>query len=548
MAPRLDTVTYKVDPLHPDEDIIARCAEVIRKGGLVAFPTETVYGLGANALDPEAVARIFEAKGRPQDNPLIVHVSRLESVEPLVKEISPRAATLMQTFWPGPLTLLFPRSDAVPDIVTANLPNAAIRMPDHPVAQQLIDACGVPLAAPSANKSGRPSPTSAMDVLADLDGKVDIILDAGPTDIGVESTVLDVSGDIPTILRPGGIAREDIEAALSTRYVNNAAVVHDCCKAGFRSDEAAPSPGMKYRHYAPKADMYLAAGCLLEQRQKIMFFAMKLALSGTKVVVLASKENLPFYNQIRQVFPEGAFQAIMLGSRDDLSPVAARLYSSLRRAEELGARVILTETFNLKGLGLAISNRLEKASGGRKLPGLGFGLESEQPGREISVDLPVEPLKIVMVCTGNTCRSPMAEGLFRRLWKDAGEPFPVEVKSRGVATVPGLPASKEAIQAMTNKGVDISTHLSEPISSRDMAEADLVIAMTSAHKQMLLSRYSEFRHKIRILSELLPGVLSGDVTDPFGQSQAVYDDTSDILEKSLRILAVALAGCLPVLR
>ena len=212
----------------------------------------------------------------------------------------------------------------MPNIVTANLPNAAIRMPDHPVAQQLIDACGVPLAAPSANKSGRPSPTSAMDVLADLDGKVDIILDAGPTDIGVESTVLDVSGDIPTILRPGGIAREDIEAALGTRYVNNAAVVHDGCKAGFRSDEAAPSPGMKYRHYAPKADMYLAAGCLLEQRQKIMFFAMKLALSGTKVVVLASKENLPFYNQIQGV-PGRAFRAIMLGSRDDLSPVAARL-------------------------------------------------------------------------------------------------------------------------------------------------------------------------------------------------------------------------------
>ncbi len=544
----MDTVIYKVDPLHPNEGIIARCAEVIRRGGLVAFPTETVYGLGANALDPEAVARIFEAKGRPQDNPLIVHVSRLEGVGPLVKEISPRAAALMQTFWPGPLTLLFPRSDAVPGVVTANLSSVAIRMPDHPVAQQLIDACGVPLAAPSANQSGRPSPTSARDVLADLDGKVDIIIDGGPTDIGVESTVLDVSGNIPAILRPGGIAWEDIEAVLGTRHFNNAAVVRGCRKAGFASDEAAPSPGMKYRHYAPKAGMYLATGGIVVQRQKIMFFGMKLALSGRKVVVMASKENLPFYNQIRQVFPEGAFEAIMLGSREDLSPVAARLYSSLRRSEELGASVILSETFSLKGLGLAISNRLEKASGGRKLPELGPGFEYEQPGREVPANLPAEPLKIVMVCTGNTCRSPMAEGLFRRLWKDAGEPFPVEVKSRGVTTMPGLPASKEAIQAMSKKGVDISTHLSAPISSRDIAEADLVITMTLVHKQMLLSRHPEFRHKIRTLSELLPGVLSGGVTDPFGQSQAVYDDTSDILEKSLGILAVRLAGNGPVAR
>ena len=216
----------------------------------------------------------------------------------------------------------------------------------------------------------------------------------------------------------------------------------------------------------------------------------------------------------------------------------------LRRAEELAGDSVRDL---LKGLGLAISNRLAK----QRRPNFpNWGLASNLnslAGRYLSI-FPWEPLKIVMVCTGNTCRSPMAEGLFRRLWKDAGEPFPVEVKSRGVATVPGLPASKEAIQAMTNKGVDISTHLSEPISSRDMAEADLVIAMTSAHKQMLLSRYSEFGHKIRTLSELLPGVLSGDVTDPFGQSQAVYDDTSDILEKSLGILAVGLAGLCPVVR
>jgi L-threonylcarbamoyladenylate synthase len=535
-ASRLDTVIYKVDPLHPDEEIIARCADVLRRGGLVAFPTETVYGLGANALDPEAVARIFEAKGRPQDNPLILHISRLEGVDALVREISPRAERLMEMFWPGPLTLLFPRSYIVPDIVTAGLPTVAIRMPDHPVAQRLIDACGVPLAAPSANQSGRPSPTSARDVLADLNGKVDIIIDGGPTDIGVESTVLDVSGDSPIILRPGGLTREDIEAALSTGRIKNGAVtrvtydVCDTCGHGrkpfsFSAAGTAPSPGMKYRHYAPRAEMYIAKGTPLAQQQKIIFHSIRFALSGKKVVVLASQENFPLYTPFQKSLLEGLFNVILLGSREDLSPVAARLYSSLRHSEELGAQVIISETFSLQGLGLAISNRLEKASGGKELSELGSG-----------------PLRVVMVCTGNTCRSPMAEGLFRRLWKDAGEPYSVEVISRGVTAVPGLPASEEAVHAMRARDVDISSHVSKPVSSRDMAGADLVIAMTLAHKKLLLSRYSEFENKIRTLSEVLPGVFDGDVMDPYGQAQTVYDNTADVLEQSLRVLTKRLAG------
>ncbi len=534
----VNTVIYKVDPLHPDQEIIAKCAQVIQKGGLVAFPTETVYGLGASALNPDAVDSVFEAKARPRDNPLIVHVSRLEGVNPLVAQIPPRAKKLMEIFWPGPLTLLFPKSEIVPDVITAGLPNVAIRMPGHPVSQMLIDACGVPLVAPSANQSGRPSPTCARDVLADLEGKVDIILDGGTTDIGVESTVLDVSGDIPIILRPGGITREQIESVLNLKP--NAIKLSN----GYEdTSDAGGLPMAKYQHYAPKAAMYLATGTLTQQRRKIIFHGLRLALSGSKPVVLVSEENAEFYTPFQQVF-ESLFQVITLGSRQDLSPVAARLYSSLRRAEEMGAQVILSETFSLHGLGLAIANRLEEASRGNKLPefkDLAAQQELDLPSKP-SPGISTEPFKIIMVCTGNTCRSPMAEGLFIKLWKEAGEPYPVEVVSRGVTTVPGLPASKEAVQAMKSKGVDISGHLSAPVSSDGLAEADIAITMTQAHKQMLLSKYPAFKNKIVTLSEIVPGVIDGDVIDPFGKSRKVYGDTADLLEESLEVLVKRLSG------
>ena len=209
----------------------------------MAFPTETVYGLGASAMNPEAVSKVFEAKARPRGNPLIVHVSNLSQVGSVVTHVSPKAEALMKMFWPGPLTLLFPKSDAVLDIVTAGLPNVAVRMPDHPVSQALIEACGVPLVAPSANLSGRPSPTGAKDVLADLDGKVDIILDGGTTHIGVESTVLDVSKEPPVILRPGAIGKEEIEAAFESIGFPGQVLVDGNGPGGsFGSDAEAQAP------------------------------------------------------------------------------------------------------------------------------------------------------------------------------------------------------------------------------------------------------------------------------------------------------------------
>ena len=506
------TKVVKVDPYDPSDDLLRPCAEALRAGRLVAFPTETVYGLGANALMPSAVARVFEAKGRPQDNPLIVHVSRIESVEPLVRAISPLAAKLMETFWPGPLTLLFPKSDLVPPEVTAGLPTVAVRMPDHPVAQRLIDLSGVPVAAPSANISGSPSPTTFEATLADLDGRVEFVVDGGPAGIGVESTVLDISGPVPLILRPGGLSAEELSQVLGEVRV-----------AADIPQGPAPSPGMKYRHYAPKADVYLAQGDLSEQRETIIFHAVKALISGKRVAVLASSENAPAYTHLSESFA-GSFFVLELGGRSDLAPVAAKLFSSLRYADSLGAGVVFAESFPKAGLGLAIQNRLMRASGGRTLP----------PASETAFN-------VVMVCSGNTCRSPMAEGILRREWdratSEAGFTARLNEWSRGTAAVPGLRATPEAVSAVSRMGIDISGHLSQPVSEEDVAGADLVVAMTGAHKVALQRKFPRMTAKVRTLAEVSEGAVVGDVDDPIGLGQEAYDRTAATLERGLSVLA-----------
>ena len=243
------------------ENGVRLAGSIIRSGGLVAFPTETVYGLGANGLDPAAVEGIFRAKGRPSDNPLILHVAKKSDVKDLWTRVPEEARLLMDAFWPGPLTLIFNRSSLVPDQVAAGLPTVAVRMPDHKTALALIRAAGVPIAAPSANLSGRPSPTTAQHVKADLEGRIDLILDGGPCRVGLESTVLSLCGT-PTILRPGGVTREMLEAVMGSVQVSSAVL------APLKGDGAAPSPGMKYKHYAPNAQVRIAGGSPRQAAEK----------------------------------------------------------------------------------------------------------------------------------------------------------------------------------------------------------------------------------------------------------------------------------------
>lgn len=326
---------------------------------MVAFPTETVYGLGANALDPSAVRRIFAAKGRPADNPLIVHVADPEAIPPLVSDWPPAAQKLLQAFWPGPLSIIVPRSPLIPDQVTAGLDTVAIRMPSHPVAQAFIRACRLPIAAPSANLSGRPSPTTGIHVWNDLQGKIAAVVDGGPCQVGVESTVVDVTAPVPMILRPGGITREQLRAVLGEVDVDPVVVA----RAKYDQQFTPRSPGMKYKHYAPRAEVYLVEGPLEVVPKQILSLVGQYRQkhrSRAPIAVLASDETFSEYaSAAATVRPD---VLISLGSRERLEEVAASLFSALRTCDQRQAKVVFSETFPEDGVGLAIMNRLCKAA------------------------------------------------------------------------------------------------------------------------------------------------------------------------------------------
>lgn len=335
--------SFDTELLPVTPEALAQAGALIRSGELVAFPTETVYGLGANALDADAVKRIFEAKGRPGDNPLIVHISAVEQLGPLISvEPSPMARALMDAYWPGPMTLIFPKSDLVPPAVTAGLDTVAVRFPAHPAARALIDAARRPVAAPSANRSGRPSPTTAAHVLADMDGRIPMILDGGPCAVGLESTVIDMTGDVPRILRPGGVTPEMIEA------VCGAARVDEAVMRPLREGERPRSPGMKYRHYAPRGSLTVVQGdeAAVIARIKQLYDAAE----GTPLI-LALEGHLPAYGDRR---------ALSLGV--DAAGMARALFDALRQADDLGADALFSEAVPADGLGLAVMNRLGRAA------------------------------------------------------------------------------------------------------------------------------------------------------------------------------------------
>lgn len=326
---------------------ICHAAAILRDGGLVAFPTETVYGLGADALNARAVARVFSAKGRPADNPLIVHIHNPVQMEELAREIPPEAYVLARHFWPGPLTLVLRSKKVVPPETTGGLDSVALRIPAHPVALALLQQAGLPVAAPSANLSGKPSPTTARHVLDDLAGRIDAVLDGGSCDVGVESTVLDIRNGQPLVLRPGGVTPADIASILGK----------ECRLASWQSDSGAPpSPGLKYTHYAPQAPLYLVCGqreVVLVRLQGMLdhFHAM-----GKSVGLLLSTESAG------KLFGE---HLEILGSRDKPAVLAANLYGALRRFDLQGVDIILAEGYPSEGIGLALMNRLSKAAGHR---------------------------------------------------------------------------------------------------------------------------------------------------------------------------------------
>ncbi len=343
------TEVIKIDPENIDLDKLNTAAELLRTGSIVAIPTETVYGLGANALDPEAVEKIYKAKGRPSDNPLIVHIAEKEKVYQLAVSISEKAAILMDKLWPGPLTLVLKKSPIIPEVITAGLDTVAVRMPGHPVARELIRLAGVPVAAPSANASGKPSTTMAQHVLDDMEGKIAMVVDAGVSQVGLESTVLDVSVDPPVLLRPGGITPSQIEKFIGP-------IDMDKTILGKISSENIPkSPGMKYTHYSPKAHVVIVKSKNRDkQTDKIAELAKKAGGEGKKVGICATDQTKDFYN---------GFEILSMGDRDNPETIAASLFALLREFDNRGVDIIFAEAVDEHEVGLAIMNRMVKAAG-----------------------------------------------------------------------------------------------------------------------------------------------------------------------------------------
>lgn len=344
----MQTKLIKIDADDPNKEDMREAAEIIRSGGLVAFPTETVYGLGANALDPEASKRIYAAKGRPSDNPLIVHICRFEELESIAKEVPTQAGKLADAFWPGPLTMIVWKNEKVPYETTGGMDTVAIRMPNHPVALALIEESGCMIAAPSANTSGKPSPTEAGHVALDLDGKIPMILDGGPVGIGIESTIIDLTEKIPMILRPGYITKEMLEEVLGEEVRIDPGII------AADSTKKPKAPGMKYKHYAPKADLVLVEGEQEAVVAKINALVREKQAAGLKVGVVATDETESLYQ---------ADYVVTIGARSDEDAIARHLYKILREFDDWNVDAIYSESFSTPRIGQAIMNRLMKAAG-----------------------------------------------------------------------------------------------------------------------------------------------------------------------------------------
>ncbi len=343
----MQTLIYEIE--NEDDPRLLEAALILRNGGTVIFPTETVYGLGANALSADAVRRIYEAKGRPSDNPIIIHIAQWSQLFDIVSSVPPEARLLAEAFWPGPLTLIFPKNDSVPDAVTGGLATVAVRFPAHPIARKLIALSGVPVAAPSANLSGKPSPTAPEHVIQDMDGRVDCILCGGDSSGGVESTVLDLTVSPPMILRPGGVTLEQLLQVIPETRIDPALSTHQ--------DNLTPkSPGMKYAHYAPNAPMTVFIGESELVAMRIRKEIVKAVDDGLKVAVLAASENAWNYRDTGAVFFD-------LGSVSKPEEAAQFLFQRLRACNAADVDVILAEGVSEDGIGSAVMNRMRKAAG-----------------------------------------------------------------------------------------------------------------------------------------------------------------------------------------
>ena len=492
----MNTTILNVSGDSADDVKIEVAGNLLKEGKLVAFPTETVYGLGANALDEEAAARIYSAKGRPSDNPLIVHIADWDALGLIVKEIPPEAKLLADKFWPGPLTMIFKKSDRVPYGTTGGLETVAVRMPSHPVAMKLIRAGGGYIAAPSANTSGRPSPTRAEHVKEDLDGRIDMILDGGEVNIGLESTIVDLSEGVPTILRPGYITKEMLEEVLGKVEVDQAIIRDD-------SNIVPKAPGMKYRHYAPKADLVVVEGEQALVTARINELVQEKQEHGMRVGVICTEETKDLYN---------ADEIRSAGSRQDEESIARHLFAVLREFDELDVDCIYSESFEGPGLGQAIMNRLLKAAAHQVIHINKRGVSRLN--------------RILFVSNSANIMGPMAEGIARRELEGVN----IEVRSRGLVVLFPEPVNQKAEAVMISNGIRMDGYMSKQLTREDMGDACLVLTLNEKQKERINEEYPE-QKLVYTLSEF-SGV--EDTQNPYGGELTDYGRCFEQVEKMVK--------------
>lgn len=494
----MKTIIEKIDEKKIDMGIMQKAGDILKKGGLVAFPTETVYGLGANALNEEAAKKTYEAKGRPSDNPLIVHIADMQALEDIAVNIPEEVEELAYHFWPGPLTLILEKNSIVPYGTTGGLDTVAVRMPSNLIARELILASGGYVSAPSANTSGRPSPTTADHVCQDLDGKIDMILDGGKVEIGLESTILDMTVDPPMILRPGAITLDMLEKVLDDVSVDQTIL-------GSESQIPPKAPGMKYRHYAPKAKLSIVEGTIREEILAIRQIAYEAEHhDGKKVGIIASNETIGFYTH-------GLVKNI--GMRENEKTIAKNLYAVLREFDDEEIEEIYSESFSQQGIGKAIMNRLEKAAGHAR----------------ISASAVVKQQKyhrIVFVSGTDTCRGPMAAEILRK--KELEQEYVID--SRGMVVLFPEPANQKAEAVMKSMQMTLEGHTAASISESDIGEDILILTFEEKYKEKIISEYGDHSN-VFTLYEFI-GECS-EVGDPYGKPLQSY---GECLEKIAELM------------
>jgi len=497
----MKTQIEKIDKNRIDEQILAEAGEILKRGGLVAFPTETVYGLGANALDEKAAMKTYAAKGRPSDNPLIVHIADVEALKEIVEEIPEKAKRVIEKFWPGPLTLIFNKKEIVPLGTTGGLNTVAVRMPMDEIARGLIRAGGGYVSAPSANTSGRPSPSTAQHVMDDMDGKIEMIIDGGSVEIGVESTILDVTVDPPMILRPGAVTKEMLEKIIGKVDVDSA-LLSDT------SEEAPKAPGMKYRHYAPKAQMIIVSGEPKEIVKAIKQIAYEQERLGYKVGIIAT-------NETRSLYTKGVVKSI--GSRSNENSIAKNLYKVLREFDEEDVSYIYCEAFDEEGIGSAVMNRLDKAAGHHVIQA--SDITRLQKYR-----------RILFVSKSDNCRGPMAAELLRNqsLMKE------YEIGSRGMVVLFPEPANPKAEVIMRSQQMTLASHEATQLTEDDLNDETLVLTFEEAQKWKIVSTYQNVKH-VYTLNEYIEDERM--IPSAHGKPLNIYGENFSLLMELMKKLA-----------